>query len=75
MFITELEVTALSKIPAPKSDVVTDIIFGKNKMHKGITEIERARIIQKTLGVRIAALYLKKRNWSIEASLFILLGK
>lgn len=39
------------------------------------TNVERARIIQKTLGTYTAARYLEKRNWTIDATLFILLGK
>lgn len=48
------------------------IISGKNQTKNGVTEIERARIIKRTLGTQIAARYLKLRNWSIEASLYIL---
>lgn len=54
---------------------VTDIVDGKNKMKGGKTEIERARIIAATLGPYTAARYLAKRNWSIEAALYIILGK
>ena len=53
---------------------VTMIIEGKNKIKNNVTEIERARIIKRTLGVKVAALYLKKREWSIDAALFILVG-
>lgn len=48
-------------------------ISGKKlEMKNGVSQIERARIIKRTLGVRVAALYLKRRNWSVEASAFIL---
>lgn len=36
-------------------------------------ELDKARSIAKTLGVRAAAGYLRNRNWSIEAALWILL--
>lgn len=45
-----------------------------NQHHKR-TEIEQARFIASTLGIPVAAKYLKNRNWSCEAALFILLGK
>ena len=35
---------------------------------------ERARNIKKSLGVKVAAKYLKARGWSVEAALFVLLG-
>lgn len=41
----------------------------------GVTQIERARIIARTLGHYTAARYLAKREWSIESALFVLLGK
>lgn len=50
----------------------------KNKMKttlkNNVSQIERARIIKRTLGVQVAARYLKARHWSIEASLHILAG-
>lgn len=51
---------------------VKEIIVGKNQTKNGVTEIERARIIKRTLGTQVAARYLKRRNWSIEASVVIL---
>lgn len=39
------------------------------------TEIEQSRQIAKSLGHFTAARYLAKRGWSIDAALFILLGK
>jgi hypothetical protein len=42
---------------------------------KKLSEIRRARIIRKSLGVYTAARYLCNRQWSIEAALFILVGK
>ncbi len=53
---------------------VVQILDGFNKTKNGITEIERARIILRSLGAKAAAFYLKKRGWSIEATLFNLLG-
>lgn len=48
----------------------------KNPINKqGRTEITQARSIQKSLGTKVAARYLAKREWSIEAALYILLGK
>lgn len=38
-------------------------------------EIARAKNIAKSLGVFTAARYMCKRNWSIEAALYVLLGK
>lgn len=55
---------------------VTQILDGKNKTNKqGRTEIERARSIASTLGYFTAGRYLVKRNWSIDAAMFVLLGK
>jgi hypothetical protein len=38
-------------------------------------EIVRAVTIRKSLGTRVAARYLALRGWSIEAALYVLLGK
>lgn len=38
-------------------------------------QLDRAAHIKKTLGVKVAARYMAKRNWSLEASLWWLLGK
>ena len=38
------------------------------------SHITRAKSIAKTLGIRLAARYLAKRGWSLEAALWILLG-
>lgn len=46
-----------------------------NAIKNNVTQIERARIIQRTLGVKVAAKYLKHRGWSIDAASFILFGK
>jgi hypothetical protein len=43
-------------------------------MTNRIHELERARSIQRTLGVKVAARYLYLRHWSIESALYILLG-
>ena len=37
-----------------------------------LDQIERARFIARSLGVRFAAAYLRRRNWSIDAALWIL---
>lgn len=42
---------------------------------QGRTQITKARQIAATLGTSVAAAYLRNRNYSIEACLFILLGK
>jgi hypothetical protein len=50
---------------------VTMIIDGKNKTNnQNRTEIEQARIINRTLGVKVAARYLCIRGWSIDAALW-----
>ncbi len=38
----------------------------------GVSQIERAKIIQRTLGVQVAARYLRNRDWSIQAALYLL---
>lgn len=50
-------------------NIPSDKVFS-NKMNR--TPIEQARFIQRTLGTVVAAKYLRNRNWSIEAALFIL---
>lgn len=47
----------------------------KTTLKNNVSQIERARIIQRTLGTQVAARYLARREWSIEASLFILAGR
>lgn len=39
-----------------------------------LEQIDRARMISRTLGVRAAAGYLKRNSWTIEAALLILVG-
>lgn len=41
---------------------------------KNVQELQRARIIARTLGLRIAARYMQKRGWSFEAAHYNLLG-
>lgn len=54
---------------------VIEVIDGKNKTNRqGKTEIEVARMIKRTLGIKVAAFYLKKRKWTIDAALHILLN-
>lgn len=43
-----------------------------NAIKRGVTQIERARIIKRTLGTVVAARYMKARGWSIEAALWVL---
>lgn len=42
---------------------------------QGRTQVEKARQIARTLGFHCAARYLCKREWSVDAAVFILLGK
>lgn len=37
-------------------------------------QLKRARHIKRTLGARYAAGYLRKRGWSLEGALWVLLG-
>lgn len=39
-----------------------------------LEQIDRARMIRRTLGVKAAAGYLRRNAWSIEAALLILCG-
>lgn len=41
----------------------------------GRTQIEQARFIAMTLGITVAAKYLNHRGYSVEAAMYILLGK
>lgn len=38
-------------------------------------QIKKARMLRKQLGTRCAAGYLRNRGWSLDAALWILLGK
>jgi hypothetical protein len=38
------------------------------------TDIDRARRIARSLGLRTAAGFMRKRGWSIESALYVLLG-
>ena len=38
------------------------------------TDIDRARRIYRTLGIRPAAGFMRNRGWSIESALYVLLG-
>lgn len=40
-----------------------------------VVQIQRAKTIARTLGFYIAARYLARRNWSIDAACWILLHK
>lgn len=37
-------------------------------------ELRKAKNINKSLGLRVAAVYLRNRGYSVECALFILLG-
>jgi hypothetical protein len=39
-----------------------------------VSQIERARIISRSLGITAAAKYLKCRGWSVEAACVVILG-
>lgn len=39
-----------------------------------VSQIERARVIKRTLGVRVAARYMAVRGWSVESAVFVLTG-
>lgn len=39
-----------------------------------LNELDRARRINRTLGARAAAGFMRKRGWSFESALFVLLG-
>ena len=39
---------------------------------RGISVIDRARVLKRTLGVKAAASYLRNRGWSVEAAAAIL---
>ena len=49
---------------------MSELLSPKNN----VSQPERARIIKRTLGLKVAAKSLKNRGWSVEAALFILLG-
>lgn len=51
------------------------MVDNMNIKQHGRTQIEQARFIAGTLGVYTAARYLNYRGYSIEAALYILLGK
>lgn len=40
-----------------------------------IEQIKKAKNLKKTLGTRAAAGYLRNRGWSLEAALFIIVGR
>lgn len=48
--------------------------MAKIQLKNNVSQAERARIIKRTLGISVAARYLKNREWSVEAAMFILLG-
>lgn len=38
-------------------------------------QLIKAKFIQRTLGNRVAAGYMRNRGWSVEAAIWVLLGK
>lgn len=38
------------------------------------TDLDRAKRIARTLGIRSAAGFMRNRGWSIESALYVLLG-
>lgn len=40
-----------------------------------LLQIKKARSLKNNLGIKSAAGYLRNRGWSVEAAVFILLGK
>lgn len=40
-----------------------------------LAQIKKAKSLKNQLGLRSAAGYLRNRGWSVEAAVFILLGK
>lgn len=43
-------------------------------LKNNVSQMERARIIKRTLGVKVAARYMAIRGWSVEAAVFTLCG-
>lgn len=58
----------------PKRGEGTGHTHRNMQLVRGASQVERARAIQKSLGTLVAARYLKARKWSIEVSLYILVG-
>ena len=56
----------------PAQNVVVAPAKRLNAQKNNVTQIERARIIKRTLGTKAAAYYLKTRGWSVEASVYVL---
>ncbi len=47
----------------------------KTALKNNVSQPERSRIIKRTLGTVVAAKYLNKRGWTIEAAVFYLATK
>lgn len=47
-------------------------ISGKNQTKQGVTQLERAKIIKRTLGTFVAARYMALRGWSVESAVYTL---
>jgi hypothetical protein len=43
-------------------------------MHRNRLQLDIARRIARTLGVRCAAKYMQRRGWSLESARYVLLG-
>lgn len=56
--------------PANPAKGLSDKVATKH----GVTQIERARVIKRTLGVKVAARYMALRRWPVEAALYVLVG-
>lgn len=46
----------------------------RRRTGEGKQQIQRAREIAASLGLRVAARYLQRRNWTFEGAHYILLG-
>lgn len=44
----------------------------KQRLHAKCVELQRALVMQRSLGTRVAAGFLRNQNWSIESALVIL---
>jgi len=58
----------------PRFDIEAGSIQGGEMRAHNVAELTSALRIKRTLGVRVAARYMQKRGWSIEAALWTLCG-
>jgi hypothetical protein len=54
---------------------VVDRVDAESFRRADAAQIQRARIIARSLGIAVAARYLRKRGWSLTAARWILLHK